>query len=119
MSDRPRVVILLARCRHSKTSFGIRLEEKRPAEWGADWAFPIQERSAAREGYDRTHIAGSFTVDPAYPGCSHCEAKGYFKCCCGKVACWDGQESPAVCPWCGEIVEISGFIDNLIAGSDR
>ena len=69
----PKVVIIMARCSHSKQSFGIRLEEKLTSQWMADWAFPIKEVAAKREGYDKSEIAGSFSVDDAYPGCPHCK----------------------------------------------
>lgn len=58
----PNVVIIMARCSHSKQSFGIRMEEKFPSQWTADWAFAIKEAAAQHEGYDKSEIAGSFSL---------------------------------------------------------
>jgi hypothetical protein len=77
-----KVVIVMAKCSHSKQSYGIRFEQKLPHQWVADWAFAIKEAAAKREGYDRSEIMGSFSFDAAYPGCPHCESPGIFKCSC-------------------------------------
>ncbi|MUG96837.1 hypothetical protein F7734_32650 [Scytonema sp. UIC 10036] len=115
----PKVVIVMARCSHSKQGFGIRVEEKSSQHWVADWAFAIKEAAAKREGYDRSEIAGSFEIDAAYPGCPHCEESSFVKCgSCGKVACWDGKRTTHTCPWCGCKTEISGSIKNLSVGKD-
>ena len=119
MREIPNVVIILAKCRNSGQPFGIRIEEKAPAQWAADWAFILQEKKARKEGYDRGEIHGSFGIDPAYPGCPHCRAPGFFKCGCGKVACWDGETRMVTCPWCGSRIELSVPIDHLSAGNDR
>ena len=116
-----KVVIIMARCSHSKQSFGIRLEDKLTGQWMADWAFPIKEAGAKREGYDKSEIAGSFSVDDAYPGCPYCEQKSFVKCggaLCNKVSCGGDQGSFHTCPWCGNKGQISGYIENLSAGND-
>lgn len=112
------VVIVLARCRRTGHSFGIRVEEKFPGQWKADWAFPIKENVARKEGYGRSEIRGSFSLDDAYPGCPHCTAKPFARCGCGKVACWDGESQTITCPWCGSRGTISGQIDRLTGGGD-
>lgn len=119
MDERPNVVIVLARCRHNRQGFGIRFEEKSRGQWTADWAFAVKETAARREGYDQGEIAGEFEVDPAYPGCPHCEAKLLLKCGCGKVACWNGEDHRVTCPWCGRAGEVRGIAESLQAGSDR
>jgi len=113
------VVIVLARCSRSKQLFGIRFEEKGRNQWLADWAFPIKEVMARREGYDRGEIRGTFQIAPTFPGCRSCGAVGFFSCGCGKVGCWDGESGMATCPWCGSSGELSGEITELKADADR
>ena len=120
MQEIPIVVIAIARCRGSKNTFGIRVEKKGRSLWIADWAFSIPESKAAKEGYDRSQISGSFGVDSAhYPGCPHCHAPGFFKCACGQIACWDGESRKVTCPWCGAKGELGATIESLNAGTDR
>jgi hypothetical protein len=114
----PKVVIIMAQCSHSKQGFGIRLEEKLTGQWMADWAFPIKEAAAKREGYDKSEIAGSFSIDDVYPGCPHCEQKSIVKCICNKVSCGGDQDSFHTCPRCGNKAQISGYITSLSAGKD-
>ena len=112
------VVIVLSRCSRSRQPFGIRFEEKGRNCWIADWAFPLKETTARREGYDRGEIAGSFTFDPAFPGCPSCRASSFFKCgACGKVNCW-ANETVITCSWCGNRGGIEGQVDRLGAGGD-
>jgi hypothetical protein len=115
----PHVVVVLARCCHTHLTFGIRIEEKAPAQWSADWAFRISERQAGKEGYDHSAIRGAFEIDDAYPGCPHCPNTGFFRCRCGKVGCWDLTTRQVTCPWCNGKVLLGGSITNLEAGSDR
>ncbi len=119
MSTSPNVVIVMARCGRTRQSFGIRLEEYAPRQWGADWAFAVKEDAARREGYDRAVISGSFGFADTYPGCPSCHAKSLFKCSCGGVACCPGEAQTVHCPWCGEKGEISGSADSLSVGGDR
>lgn len=119
------VVIVMARCCQSKQSFGIRLEEKIPSQWVADWAFRIKESTAKKEGYDKSEIAGSFSVDEAYLGCPYCKRTSFCLCGgklfsqCNKVSCADGEGENHICPWCGSNGKIGGHIERLNAGNDR
>jgi hypothetical protein len=119
------VVIVMARCTQSKQSFGIRLEEKISSQWVADWAFPIKESTATKEGYDKSEIAGSFLLDETYPGCPYCKRSNFCLCGgglfsqCGKVGCSDGEDTIYICPWCSNKGKISGHIERLNAGNDR
>jgi hypothetical protein len=121
----PKVAIVMARCSHSKQSFGIRLEEKISGNWLADWAFPLKESTAKKEGYYNNQIIGSFSIDPAYPGCVYCERKNFCLCSgsqlspCNKVGCAGEQESNYTCPWCGAKSKIEGLIQSLDSGTDR
>lgn len=118
MSSLPNVVIIMARCRHSGQGFGIRFEEKSRSQWVGDWAFPVKEQVAKKEGYDRSEIRGTFSFDEAYPGCPHCGAKDLFKCHCSKVACWDGESRTVVCPWCKAKCRLTEQVRSLRAGND-
>ena len=84
MENRPNVVIVMARCGHSKKYFGIRFEENQSMErypkhnfggesgqfWAADWAFEIRRESGGREGYDKTEISGIFSISRNLSGLS-------------------------------------------------
>ena len=119
MSAMTNVVIVMARCQHSRQTFGIRFEERSPGQWVGDWAFPIKESAARNEGYHQGDVRGAFSLDNAYPGCPHCRDASIFKCVCGKVSCWDGRGNRVVCPSCGATVEVEGQIGDLRAGKDR
>src|SRR5690348_10534083 len=105
----PNVVIVVARCNRTKDLFGMRFEEKSRHRWVADWAFPILETMARKEGYDRNQIQVSFDFDYDYPGCPDCHAGSIFQCSCDKIACWQARRLPCVetCPWCGAQVTLS------------
>lgn len=118
MSKLPDVVIVMARCSQTGNSFGIRMEQKLPRIWLADWAFPLKEKTAHKEGYGRTEIKGIFGFDGRYPGCPYCQAPGLFRCH-DHNACWDGKTRKVTCPWCNEMIELGGNVTSLQAGSDR
>jgi hypothetical protein len=113
------VRIVLARCAEIKSSFGIRVENAGPSRWVLTWAFPVLEVTARREGYDRSEITGHFEFQPDYPGCPHCSNRSFFRCRCGKIACWDAIEQDVTCPWCGAYVRLEGTVDRMSAGQDR
>ena len=79
----------------------------------------MKEAVAKREGYDKSQISGSFAMEPAFPGCPHCQGRGFVKCGCGKVACWNGESQTVTCPWCGQCGQLGGQIESLDAGGDR
>ena len=116
----PNVVIAVARCSYTKELFGMRFEERSHHRWIADWAFPINQSLAQREGYDRNKIQGSFDFDGNYPGCPTCEALSMFQCSCGKIACWKPKHLPCreTCPWCGITVTLDRSMDWLATGGD-
>ncbi len=132
-SKNSKVVIVLAQCSQSHQFFGIRFEERQSnrlrsflsaftidrTDWFGSWAFRINEQSAKKEGYDRGEIRGTINFELGYPGCPYCSGKSTFKCSCGKVACWDGENNFVKCPWCGVAGELSGQIESLSSGGDR
>ena len=114
------IVIVTGRCVKSKKCFGLRFERRPPKRWAATWSFALKESEAKKEGYDQTRISGSFVVEPSYPGCPHCGTMSFSLCGdCEKLACYDGESSRVVCPWCGEAGDIGSEIDALDAGMDR
>ena len=115
----PNVVVVLARCGKSRRIFGIRIEEKEPARWFADWAFDLPEQQAHKEGYDHSPIHGEFVIDDDYPGCPHCGSAGFFRCRCGKVGCWDEETRQVTCPWCNTSLTLGGSITDLETSPDR
>jgi hypothetical protein len=116
-SDLPNVVIVVARCCRERQLFGIRFEEHGRGAWEADWAFPLKERAAKREGYG-SEISGSFEFAPDYPGCPGCRAPGLFVCSCGKVCCWDRVTRQVTCAWCGVTGYLNATVDHLNAAND-
>ncbi len=119
MESMPKVVIIMARCSKENQAFGIRLEEKSPGEWIGDWAFALKEKTAKKEGFGSTSIAGSFAFSDEYPGCPHCKVKSLVKCDCEGSTCWDGETRRVKCSWCGKKAKIAGEVKDLKAGHDR
>lgn len=120
MTDQPNVVVVLARCQPHRQPFGVRFEEKRPGRWVADWAFPIKEAAAQREGYHQTSVQGAFGYDADYPGCPHCFNRKLVRCAtCGRILCYDGKEGRLTCPWCGAAGRVTGVTGKIDVSRDR
>jgi len=113
------IVIAIGRCSRSKQGLGIRFERRGEDQWQATWSFAIKETIAKREGYAKTQMTGSFSVAESFPGCPHCSAPSFYRCGCGKLACWNGESRTVTCPWCGQTGELSGAITSLDGGTDR
>jgi hypothetical protein len=113
------VAIAVARCTHSRSHFGVRIELKAISTWVADWAFALKESSARKEGYDRTRIEGRFCIGDAYPGCPFCSARSLVQCECGRVSCLADNSTVSRCPWCGHEGHAGGQASSLGVGSDR
>jgi DNA-directed RNA polymerase subunit RPC12/RpoP len=97
--------VIVAKCGTAQKTYGIRVE-RRNNEWYRTWAFKVNEKSAKREGFDKTVINGKFIAGEEYNGCPYCGKKDFIKCGCGKVSCWSG-ENIIKCAWCGARGEIS------------
>jgi hypothetical protein len=113
------VAVASARCMHSRSHFGIRIELQAPKTWVVDWAFPLKETSGHKEGYDRTRVEGNFTIGDAYPGCPFCSARSLIQCECGHVSCISDMTTLARCPWCGNQGRVSGQAHALDMARDR
>lgn len=99
--------IVMAKCRVTKKSFGIRAE-KRDNKWFFTWAFKLSDKSAKNEGYDKTTISGEIKIQYDYPGCTHCGATSFCQCGqCGKILCYPGTGNSVTCPHCGITLEVS------------
>lgn len=107
-------VVIIAKCKESKKAYGIRVE-KRGNDWYRTWAFKIGEKSAKREGFDKTVINGRFQADIEYNGCPHCGTKEFTRCSCGKISCWNGERI-VKCNWCGGTGEIAMVKSMAVGG---
>ncbi|HPQ35203.1 MAG TPA: hypothetical protein PK563_11960 [Tenuifilaceae bacterium] len=71
--------VILAKCKNSKESFGIRAEQQ-GSKWVFTWAFKISDKVSANEGYNTTNVAGVISLDADYPGYPHFKAMGFSQC---------------------------------------
>lgn len=100
--------VVLAKCRNSHRTFGIRIERRLDNVWYCTWAFPISEIGASNEGYGSAMISGRVDLDPEYPGCPYCGSRGWVSCGnCGKLTCWGNEERFFSCAWCGNSGEVT------------
>lgn len=118
MSMKPNVIIVSGKCSVSKGLFGLRLEEVELKNWVIDWAFPVKEKSAKREGYSKNRVMGEFFFSEDYPGCPYCESQSLFKCQCGKIGCYEEKVGKATCSWCGLTSEIRGTVSSIDGNTD-
>lgn len=82
-------------------------------EWYRTWAFPIDEKRAAGEGYQKNRIESGLPETADYPGCPYCGEKGFFyDGNCGKISCYHG-ENPFTCPWCERTYTEISTIDKV------
>ena len=95
--------VVMARCRKSCRTFGIRVERRKDNVWYCTWAFPLSEKSGAKEGYDNVSISGRVELTLEYPGCPYCgDGDGCVSCgVCKKLTCSSSRENYFTCAWCG------------------
>jgi len=101
--------VILCKCTKQNT-FGIRMES-RHNDWYRTWAFKMDEKTAKREGFDKTIIRGSMPIDEKYPGCPYCGTYSFFQCQCGKLNCFTGNNVEeksweVTCNWCGKKLSV-------------
>lgn len=97
--------VIISKCSKSQKIYGIRVE-RRKNDWYRTWAFKINEKSAEREGFNKTTINGKFIASADYNGCPYCKSREFIKCGCGKISCWNGEKM-IKCIWCGTRGEIA------------
>lgn len=78
MSQKNEAVIVLCKCQEGRKTFGIRAEKQGTKHWLLNWAFPIKDAAAKREGYDKASINGAIEFSEDYPGCPLAVKAGYF-----------------------------------------
>ena len=94
-------VILLQKCSQTKKTFANRVEERSTGSWYKNWAFPIKDSRAKKEGYDKGSINGMLYTAEEYPGCPDCGSRSSVRCStCRRLTCWNG-ETEMTCQWCG------------------
>ncbi len=93
--------VVMAKCRMSHRSYGIRIERRMNQVWYCTWAFQLTEKAGNSEGYGNTMISGKVETDAEYPGCPYCGGMGWVSCGrCGKLTCYNGEERHFTCAWC-------------------
>jgi len=111
--------VVLAQCQSTPVVFGIRMQHDGSSAWAATWAFAISAARAAREGYTRTKLAGSFVVATQYPGCPGCGSASFAQCfACKSLGCWSGVDRNWKCPACGDFITLDSTIREMNAGPD-
>jgi hypothetical protein len=115
--DQRSIVYVMARCARHLSGYGLRFEQARVGLWLATSSFAMSDVVAEREGHHHTQIRGAFELASTFPGCPHCGARSFFRCLCGKVACWDGVSKLVTCPTCGNRIEVDRPIVSLEAGA--
>lgn len=116
-----KATVILQKCSRTRKTFGIRIQELEDGEWYRTWAFPIDDKSASREGYDTTQVMSMLPALQEYPGCPYCESKTYFyDYNCGKISCYHGETS-FTCPWCnGTYTDLGTMTEKVkFTGGDR
>lgn len=105
--------VILMRCARVSKSYGVRIQLMEDGDWYRTWAFPINEKAARVEGFDKTPIRGNLFVIDEYPGCPYCGTKDFVQCGkCSKLTCYNGEESYK-CQWCGQVM------NNIVSATDK
>lgn len=112
-------VVVLSKCGESHKSYGMRVEKTGKERWLVTWAFPIKEKAAKREGYDKTTVKGSIVFSDDYPGCPYCGGKVLTVCSCGHLSCTVMKNGEFTCEWCGAQGQLGDYAGIAItAGMD-
>lgn len=92
--------VILQKCTYTGKTFGIRVQQMEDGEWYKTWAFPIDEKTARKEGYGTEQITSMLPALPEYPGCPYCGGTGvFYDPNCGHISCMR-DEITFTCPWC-------------------
>lgn len=95
--------VVLMRCQHNKKMFGVRIQQNHGNNWDLTWAFPISEKRAENEGFNKENLNVNLGYISTYPGCPYCFTKGFVQCECGKLTCYN-DSGEVICAWCGRIM---------------
>lgn len=108
--------VVIMKCPETKKVYGVRVEEHE-GDWFRTWAFPISERRAEREGFDKVVITGNLYPTDDYNGCPYCKTLRFVKCGrCGKLSCWNNEEKIS-CAWCGLSGNVTPIHDEIDVSS--
>lgn len=121
MQEQPNeAVIIMCKCPQNHRAFGMRAERIGDKRWLVNWAFPIKESSAKREGYDQTSISGNLEFAEEYPGCPYCGGRSYIICGqCSRLSCQVIYNGYTTCEWCGNTGQIVAYAgEQISAGAD-
>lgn len=119
MSKTLEAVIVLAKCTQAHKTYGMRAEKTASGGWLINWAFPIKDDVAKREGYDRTTIKGNIQFSEEYPGCPYCNQTPVTLCSCGHLNCTHTKNNVLKCEWCGSEGIIGDYTgEAIIEGMD-
>ena len=110
--------VIMAKCPKTKRSYGIRVQKMEDQDWWRTWAFEINDRRAAKEGYDSTTIEGNLYATNEYPGCPYCGSKTVFHCTCGKLSCGGRIGEKHTCPWCGVTYDTVALTEKMVLQDD-
>lgn len=112
-----KAAIILQRCTYTRKTFGIRVQQMEDGEWYKTWAFPLNEKTARKEGYGDEQIVSMLPALPEYPGCPYCGGTGTFidPNCGNHLSCWDGSPPPFTCPWCNRTYNAFGAMTEKAA----
>lgn len=112
--DKVKMVVGLCKCAKHGKLFGIRFDQH-GADWEMAWAFPLSEKAAAAEKYDRTKISGRFLTGAEYPGCPYCGNRSFWYCHYngGHMNCYDGNPKNNTCRWCGWTGDLGGCVEEI------
>lgn len=92
--------VILQKCTYTGKTFGIRVQQMEDGEWYKTWAFPLNEKTARKEGYGTEQITSMLPALPEYPGCPYCGGTGvFYDPNCGHLSCIR-DETTFTCPWC-------------------
>ena len=97
--------VILCRCQEDKSLFGITIEKSDDKNWSMKYSYPIDEKRAKNEGFNKSVIKADIIPDSIYKGCPKCGRKSLVKCgTCGKLTCYSDENS-LTCGWCGKHLE--------------
>ena len=121
MEKMKEAVVVLCKCGRVHKLYGIRTEKVARKQWLMTWAFPIKEKAARHEGYDRTFIDGDVGFSDDYPGCPFCGDAEWILCGqCGHLSCSAVHNDLFICEWCGhqgrDMIDYDG--EAISAGTD-
>lgn len=105
--------VILTKCSKNNQLYGVRIQRMEDGDWWRTWSFPVNERRAGKEGYDKEKVRGNLYATKTFPGCPYCGTSSFVQCNkCNKLTCWNG-ETRMNCMWCGN------DMDNIVSATEK